>query len=255
MRRLSLIAGREIGAYAGVPSFWVALLMGPLLMVLTGLAARAVIPTAHAPEPRYVAVVAADPALQDAASAALRLAGQREGRETIIRPNGVTTAVRIAADDAGAVNVRMQGEALPSASMALLSDGLAAVERRERLRAAGASAEVISAAETPQVVVHEPAPPPAAPTDTGRIGRFAVMMMLWMTLIGALGMLLQAIVRERANRALEGLLASARASDYHLRQARRRGRLVGAGPGRWLGAGAAIAASPLAGVGSASRAC
>jgi hypothetical protein len=163
MRRLGLIAGREIGAYAGVPSFWVALLMGPLLMVLTGLAARSVIPTAHAPEPRYVAVVAADPALQEAASAALRLAGQREGRETIIRSNDVTTAVRIAADDTGAVNVRMQGEALPSASMTLLSDGLASVERRARLRAAGASPKVISAAETPQVVVHEPAPPPAAP--------------------------------------------------------------------------------------------
>ena len=250
MRRLSLIAGREIGAYAGVPSFWVALLMGPLLMVLTGLAARSVIPTAHAPEPRYVAVVAADPALQEAASAALRLAGQREGRETIIRPNDVTTAVRIAADDAGAVNVRMQGEALPSASMTLLSDGLASVERRARLRAAGASAKLISAAETPQVVVHEPAPPPAAPTDTGRIGRFAVMMMLWMTLIGALGMLLQAIVRERANRALEGLLASARASEIIF------GKLAGVGAlsvlvlGVWLGAGAAIAASPLAGVGS-----
>jgi ABC-2 type transport system permease protein len=36
------------------------------------------------------------------------------------------------------------------------------------------------------------------------------MIMLWLTLTGSLGMLLQAVVRERANRALESLLAATR---------------------------------------------
>jgi ABC-2 type transport system permease protein len=50
-------------------------------------------------------------------------------------------------------------------------------------------------------------PPPAA--DPGQIPRIASMMTLWFVLVGSLGMLLQAVVRERANRALEMLLAAA----------------------------------------------
>ncbi len=47
-------------------------------------------------------------------------------------------------------------------------------------------------------------------TDARAVSRFALVMILWLTLTGSLGMLLQAVVRERANRALEGLLAAAR---------------------------------------------
>jgi ABC-2 type transport system permease protein len=70
--------------------------------------------------------------------------------------------------------------------------------------------------------------------------------MLWLALVGSLGLLLQAVVRERSNRALESLLAAVRPSEIVL------GKLVGVGAlaalvmGVWLGGGAAIAASPLA---------
>lgn len=252
MRRLGLIAGREIAAYAGVPSFWVALFMGPLLMLLTGLAARSVVPSSPEPAPRYLSVEAADPAMQAAALAALRDAGAREGRPAVFpaATNKASTGLQVAADRDGAVKVQLRGEVLPQSTLVLLRDALGDVARRDRLRKAGATPEMIAAAEAPSVTVQEPAPAPAPPVDTGRVGRFAVMMLLWMTLIGALGMLLQAIVRERANRALESLLASARGSEVIF------GKLAGVGAlsvlvlGVWLGAGAAIAASPLGGVGN-----
>ena len=72
--------------------------------------------------------------------------------------------------------------------------------------------------------------------------RFAMVMMLWMTLIGSLGMLLQAVVRERSNRALESLLAAARPLEIVL------GKLLGVGAvsllviASWLGTSAALGA-------------
>jgi ABC-2 type transport system permease protein len=78
--------------------------------------------------------------------------------------------------------------------------------------------------------------------------RFALLMMLWMTLTGSLGMLLQAVVRERSNRALESLLAAARPSDIVF------GKLLGVGGvsllvmGTWLGSSAALGfVSPASG--------
>ena len=55
------------------------------------------------------------------------------------------------------------------------------------------------------------------------IGRFAVVMMLWLTLTGSLGMLLQAAVRERTNRALESLLSAAHPWEVSI------GKLTGVG--------------------------
>jgi len=69
-------------------------------------------------------------------------------------------------------------------------------------------------------------------------------MALWLTLTGSLGMLLQAVVRERANNALESLLASASPTDIVA------GKVLGVGAvsmlvlAAWLGAGALLA--PLA---------
>jgi ABC-2 type transport system permease protein len=71
-----------------------------------------------------------------------------------------------------------------------------------------------------------------------------VTVLLWLVLVGSLGMLLQAVVRERSNRALESLLAAARPSEIVL------GKLLGVGAlailvtGVWLLGGAAAAASP-----------
>ena len=56
--------------------------------------------------------------------------------------------------------------------------------------------------------VREAPPAPAGAITPAAISRFVTAMMLWMTLTGSLGMLLQAVVRERANRALESLLAA-----------------------------------------------
>ncbi|MDP3852257.1 ABC transporter permease [Phenylobacterium sp.] len=50
---------------------------------------------------------------------------------------------------------------------------------------------------------------PSPRLDPSSVSRLVLVMMLWMTLTGSLGMLLQAVVRERANRALESLLAAA----------------------------------------------
>jgi ABC-2 type transport system permease protein len=79
-----------------------------------------------------------------------------------------------------------------------------------------------------------------AQIDLGGVTRFALMLMLWMTLTGSLGMLLQAVVRERSNRALESLLAAASPTDIVL------GKLVGVGAVSvlvlvaWLGSTAAL---------------
>jgi len=249
MRRVGLIAGREIAAYAGVPSFWVALFMGPVLMLLTALAAQAVLPHPAAPLPRQVAVLASDPLLAQTAATALRAAGKLEGRGLILQSAPAATTVRIETGASGMVGVDLSGDPLPQATLAMLSDDLDVAARRERLRQAGATPAILAAAESSRVVVREPPPPAPAPADVGRTGRFAVMMLLWMTLIGALGMLLQAIVRERTNRALESLLASARAYEVIF------GKLAGVGAlsllvlGVWLGAGAAMAASPLGSLG------
>lgn len=83
--------------------------------------------------------------------------------------------------------------------------------------------------------------PSKPPVDGTAISRFVRVMMLWMTLVGSLGMLLQAVVRERANRALESLMAAASAGDIVL------GKLIGVGAvsllvlGAWLGAAGLMA--------------
>lgn len=87
-----------------------------------------------------------------------------------------------------------------------------------------------------------PAPSEISPaSDPRALPRFAMTLTLWIVLTGSLGMLLQAVVRERANRALESLLAAARPMDIVL------GKLAGVGAvsalvvGAWLAAGAAAA--------------
>lgn len=251
MQRLWLIAGREIAAYAGVPSFWAALLMGPLLMLLAALAGGA---AHHAPSgqaARAILIEAADPAFGAAARDALAQAGELEGW-TVSFPadtsaGGVSTTVRVEVDPSGAVSARLSGERLPAAALALLRRDLGQAGLRGRLRQAGASQALLAAAQAAPVTFEQTpiaAPPPA---DPGRFGRFAVMLLLWLNLVGALGMLLQAVVRERANRALESLLAAARPSEIVF------GKLAGVGAlsllvlSVWLAAGAAIAATPLGG--------
>jgi ABC-type Na+ efflux pump permease subunit len=88
------------------------------------------------------------------------------------------------------------------------------------------------------------APTPAAsePVDRTEVSRFLLTVLLWVTLVGSLGMLLQAVVRERANRALEILLSAARPRDIVL------GKVLGVGAvsvlvvATWLAVPVAMAA-------------
>jgi len=257
MHRMLLIARREILAYAAVPSFWVALAMGPILMVLGGLAAGSVAqrpPAAVAP--RLVVVDAADPGLKRVAVRALSDAAALEGRGlTVLQSHDSmpidATRVTLSVAGRGQVTVRTDGATLPAAAQALMRRDLERTAARDLARAAGAPEQALSAGDLAHVQL-EPPPvaAPASPAGDGRFGRFAVVVLLWMNLVGALGMLLQALVRERANRALESLLASARASEIIF------GKLIGVGGlslfvlAVWLGAGALVAASPLVGRGS-----
>ena len=76
--------------------------------------------------------------------------------------------------------------------------------------------------------------------DVAMLSRLVAMMMLWLTLTGSLGMLLQAVVRERANRALESLLAAAQGWEIVT------GKMLGVGAvsllvlASWLGSAAAF---------------
>jgi ABC-2 type transport system permease protein len=90
--------------------------------------------------------------------------------------------------------------------------------------------------------VHETMVQAAGGADVTRLTGLSAMTMLWLTLTGSLGMLLQAIVRERANRALESLLASAQGWEIVT------GKLLGVGAVSllvlfaWLGSVAAVSA-------------
>jgi ABC-2 type transport system permease protein len=254
MERLRLIAGREIAAYAGVPSFWAALLMGPLLMLIAALAGGALHHAPPGPQAREVVVEAADPAAAAAAREALTRAGAVEGRPVTFRasaePNSSATRLKVDVDAEGRVSARLSGAPLHKAAVAVLDGDLSQLGLQTRLRRAGASGAVLAAARVAPVSVEEAPVAPSPPADPGRIGRFAVMMLLWMNLVGALGMLLQAIVRERANRALESLLSAARPADIIF------GKLAGVGVlsllvlAAWLGGAAAIAATPLGSAGA-----
>jgi ABC-2 type transport system permease protein len=152
--------------------------------------------------------------------------------------------IHIAREPASAhVNARVDG-ALPPAAAALLDRELRLAVQLSLL--ADAPAGLRARLGEIQVTVDAPPPSgarPALPVD--RIGRFGVTMLLWLTLTGALGMLLQAVVRERSQRALESLMSATRPIEIV------GGKLLGVGLvslivlAAWLGAGAAVA--PLAG--------
>lgn len=238
MRRIVLIARREVVAYAGTASFWAALLIGPLLMALAAMGAGTLGGQHKAVVVAPVVLVAADPQLAAAAARALTDAARLEGRAIAVRAPSealdARTTLRLAEGANGALAVTVEGERLSDLSLVLLQRDLAAAARLQALGARPTDASAIA--------IRQPAPPPA---DPGRFARFAMTTLLWLVLVGSLGMLLQAIVRERSNRALEGLLSAARPSEIVL------GKLAGVGAlsvlvvAVWLAGGALVAASPL----------
>uniref|UniRef100_UPI002FCC4ABF ABC transporter permease n=1 Tax=Phenylobacterium sp. TaxID=1871053 RepID=UPI002FCC4ABF len=252
MRRLWLIALREITAYASVPSFWVALLLGPALMLATSLvgAAMAGAGPSAPPPAQSVLLRAEDPALRATALAAIETVNGLGRSKLAVQAVGSDPPADTIIDISGA-QVVVRGQALSDVASAILRRDLTATLQQRALREAGVADAALNAARAVRVDVAWIKP---APTATGsqvgpQVGRFAIVMLLWMNLIGALGMLLQAIVRERSNRALDSLLASARSSEIIF------GKLLGVGVlsvfvlAAWLAAGAAVAASPLGGLG------
>jgi ABC-2 type transport system permease protein len=242
-----LIAEREFRAYVATLSFWVALVVGPLAMAgAMALASVAGHPTA----PVSVSIETPNPAVYRSAAAALGEAAQLEGHAIVILPRGAAGAVKLElpprAD--GQIDMALEGPLpLSAASRALVQRTL------ERDAALARLGEATGVAQSPTYGVMERSQPDHPAPDTRVVARFALVMMLWLTLTGSLGMLLQAVVRERATRALESLLAAARPADVVA------GKLVGVGAvsllvlGAWLGAGALLAplAPQSAGIGQA----
>ncbi|WP_374654416.1 ABC transporter permease [Phenylobacterium sp.] len=225
MDRAALIAWREIKAYAGTLSFWLALVAGPVLMILAGLMVGPMMSVR--PAERLVAISAPDPQLRRIAGESLAEAAQLDGRPLrIVAPGEAQTRLAVAAGRNGAVVVDSQGAPLSRLAWALLRRDLAG--------------------EGKGTVTLRQAPPPragAADHLQAGAGRFALVVLLWMNLVGALGMLLQAIVRERANRALEILLTSARPLEILA------GKLAGVAAlsvvvvAGWMAIGAVVAAA------------
>jgi ABC-2 type transport system permease protein len=243
MHRIWLIARREIVAYAGVPSFWVALLMGPLLMGLATAGMGAMNRPAAEPPAQVISVQAPDAELAAAVKGSLSEAAELESRRVRVvdAAAGLAAATRVRLETAEpSAALYVEGQRLSRVTLALLQRDVAAVLRKHApdRSASGAAVEVHTMA---------PAVAQAAkPQDAGRLARFSMSTMLWLALVGSLGMLLQAVVRERSNRALESLLSAARPSEIVF------GKLVGVGAlalivsGVWLIGGAALAATPLA---------
>ena len=195
-----LIAEREFRAYTATASFWIALAVGPLLMAGgLGLAALAGAPA----PPVAVAVGANDAALAHSARIALREAAGLEGRRYGPANGAAAAASLVIARGAGGITADFSaGFPLSASGRALVAR---AIERDEALRLLAATG-----ADARPMPVLEMRSEGVLTADTGALSRFCLVMILWMTLTGSLGMLLQAVVRERTNRALEGLLAAAR---------------------------------------------
>ncbi len=230
-----LIAERELRTYLATASFWMALAVGPLLMagvlVLAGVGARASAPV-------VVSVSATDPALIHPAAAALAEAATTEGRRLrIVYGNAAPSLVLVRLGD-GSEDLRFsEGFPLSPAGRALTAGALERARMLQQLQLAGMTAPSLRAAHVRLVA----APSPAKARDPVAPSRFALVMALWLILTGSLGMLLQAVVRERSNRALESLLAAARPWEIV------GGKLIGVGAisglvlVAWLGSGAALA--------------
>ncbi|MDP3173174.1 MAG: ABC transporter permease [Phenylobacterium sp.] len=241
MRRLWLIAEREFLAYANTASFWLALLTGP---VIVGVAALLLSAMAHSETaPRRLEVQTNDPALSQAAWASIRETANLEGW-SVAPADGVgdsQSQILITRPQSDRLDVTFKGAPLSATATALLRRDLMLAATAQRLVARGVKPAALAEARAVDVAFNAPAP--AAAADPRRVGRFALMMLLWVNLVGALGMLMQAIVRERVNRALESLLSAARPAEVVF------GKLLGVGAVSMVvvaGWGAAAAATGAA---------
>jgi ABC-2 type transport system permease protein len=182
-----LIAEREFRTYVATLSFWLSLAIAPVL------AGTALLFSSGHPPPSPVRIEGTDRQLTQSAGMALREAGRLEGRSFVFSQTGAK--LLLSRPTPAALDMAFSDD-FPLSPMGRAMVGHM-IERDVARDQAGTSTFAVreKALQT-------------APDVAMLSGRVA-MTMLWLTLTGSLGMLLQAVVRERANRALESLLASA----------------------------------------------
>jgi ABC-type Na+ efflux pump permease subunit len=218
-----LIAEREFRTYVATLSFWVALAMGPLA---AGAGLMLAQNGQHSAPPMVIQIESRDAGLIRPVEAALQEAAALEGRRLSFGVSDMRVTLSEAAPQA--VGLRFAADFPLSASGRVL---VARTLERDFARRASSAA--------PLTVRPIAADAPRRP-DAARIARFLSMLILWLTLTGSLGMLLQTVVRERATRALESLLAAATLGQIMT------GKLLGIGGVSllvlfaWLGSSAAL---------------
>ncbi|HEY2447013.1 MAG TPA: ABC transporter permease [Rhizomicrobium sp.] len=191
-RAAFLIAEREFRTYVATLSFWLALAIGPVLAV----ASLALAPVAHAPARFAVAVHAQDARLAQSAARALSEAGRIEKQDFAVVEKGESAALTLTGSGVSSIALHV------SKGFPLSAEGRLLVARtleRDLARAGVTGNAPVSVSEIAA---------PIPDRESGAPQRFVMVAILWFALTGSLGMLLQAVVRERANRALEGLLAA-----------------------------------------------
>jgi ABC-type Na+ efflux pump permease subunit len=227
---LWLIAEREIRTYVATASFWAALAIGPL-------AAGALLLFGGETHVVPVTIRSNDAYLARAAKVAVLEAADTEGRLITFSDRGEQLVLTRQRPD--------HAMAFFSAHFPLSDTGRVLVARTiER----DVAQRLVSAPRLDMQEVSTGVHRPGVDTTV----RFALVCILWLALTGTLGMLLQAIVRERSNRALESLLAGARPLEVVV------GKLAGIGAvslvvlAAWLGSAAVASAwGPTGGLGTA----
>lgn len=230
-----LIAEREFRAYVATASFWLALVVTPLALAGAAALSRG----GEAAAPAVVAVSAEDSVLAKSGAEIIADVSRLEGHAVVVNGSApATVQVEIVRAGAEEIDVRIRGP------LKLSPSGQALIAARIGALAAGA------ASPTVRVEDDQADPAPMAGEHLGRLGLVAA---LWLVLTGSLGMLLQAVVRERGNRGLELLLAASRAWEITF------GKLLGVGMvslvvlAAWLAGGllAAGVAGPQLGLAAA----
>lgn len=211
---LLLIAGREFRTYVATLSFWLALAVAPLLTV------AALFLSGGASQPVPVFIAGSEMPLVQSARAALEEAGSLEGRQFVFQRGGAELAVNRPV----AQNVELT-----------YSNGFPLSPEARAIVALTIERDLARATSTARLTAVREKVTKGGVVDAVRLSRLVAMAMLWLTLTGSLGMLLQAVVRERANRALESLLAAAQGWEIVT------GKILGVGAvsllilGAWLG--------------------
>ena len=190
MSPVLLIAEREFRTYVATLSFWLSLAIAPLAA-----GAALFLSSVHQP-PSLVTVKGGDNVFERSAGLAIQEAGRLEGKSFVFGPGGA--AIVLSRPAPHALDVTFGADfPLSPVGRAMVRHIIERDAARRVLRLA-------------PLVVSEKAAGPVTQAGAGTASRVIAMVMLWLTLTGSLGMLLQAVVRERANRALESLLAATR---------------------------------------------